>query len=60
MQNMAPKGGASSDAPTGPSLWQARPVGYLWDGSVRTDSSNGEGIDSCDHQPEAPLNEVVA
>ena len=44
----APERGAGADDPTGPRLWQDRPAGYLWQGSVRTSFSNGRRIDSCD------------
>ena len=42
----APEGGAGSDEPIGHDLGQVRPIGYLWDGIVRTSFSNAEHYQS--------------
>jgi hypothetical protein len=42
MKESAPKGGAGSDKPAGPGLWQVRPEGHLGMGGVRTGSSNAD------------------
>ena len=49
MQNTAPKGGAGSDDPTGQLFGrQDRPAELCGKSVVRTGSSNGRRIDSCD------------
>lgn len=48
MQNTAPKGGAGSDDPTGRFCGRDRPVGHSDRSIVRTGSSNGRRIESCD------------
>jgi len=48
MQNTAPKGGAGSDDPIGRDCGRDRPTGHCGKCIVRTGSSNGRRIDSCD------------
>ena len=47
MTQPARQSGAGSDEPTGRVLWQVRPVGHLWPGTVRTSFSNADGLRFC-------------